>query len=219
MFEGFSIIIRESVATLFQPKSLLTLLALLALVAGMLTISKKTVYNTRTLTYGALSIATAFLLSFLRILQLPNGGSITVAGMLPLLIFAYIAGPRAGMAAGMCYGLIDFFYDPYFVHWAQFILDYPLAYASLGVAGYFRRNIYIGSVVGGMLRLLCHFVSGVIFFASYAQGQNVYLYSLLYNLSYMVPDIVICLIIVFIPGVHAAIERVKEASLQMNYGN
>lgn len=213
---GFTVPILDSLSKLVTPTSIISLLVLAALVIILAVISKKTTYNTHTLTYGALSIAAAFVLSFLKILQLPNGGTITVASMLPLFIFAYIAGPAAGMAAGLCYGLLDFIREPYAVHWLQVILDYPLAFAVLGLAGCFKKNIYLGAIVGGAARFICHFLSGVIFFGSYAApGQSVFAYSLLYNGSYLLPDIIICLVILLIPNVRSAVTRVRNNSFQV----
>ncbi|MCX7920634.1 MAG: energy-coupled thiamine transporter ThiT [Clostridia bacterium] len=205
------IVLQEYILKIFEPRSLIAVFALVLLGVVLIIMSKKTVYNTRTLSYGALSIAAAFVLSYLKILQLPNGGTITVAGMLPLFAFAYIAGPRAGIAAGFAFGLIHYIQEPFPpVHWAQFLLDYPLAFAVLGFAGYLRKNIFLGAVLGSILRLICHFLSGFIFFGSFApQGMNVYLYSLLYNASYLIPDIIICLLLLAIPNVRVAIKRLK----------
>jgi thiamine transporter len=146
-------------------------------------------------------------------MKFPNGGSITVASMLPLFVFSFIAGPKAGMMAGMCYGMLQYIQDPQFYHWAQFLLDYPIAFSMLGLAGLFRNKVYLGALTGSAARLVCHFISGVVFFASYAGGQNVFLYSLIYNSSYILPDTIICLVILAVPSVRKAIERIKGAGL------
>jgi len=208
MSEGFSFILQEYLLKLLQPKSLATVAALAALIVIFILISRKTNFNSRTLVYGAIAIACAFVLSYIRIIRFPNGGSITVASMLPLFIFAYISGPRAGMAAGLCYGLLQFIQDMFFVHWVQFLLDYPIAFAMLGLAGLFRKNLYLGAAVGGAARFFCHFLSGVVFFGSYANGQNVFIYSFIYNISYILPDMLICFGILAIPSVRSAIKQV-----------
>jgi thiamine transporter len=145
---------------------------------------------------GALMVALAFGLHFIKLFQAPYGGSVTLGGMVPLLVFAFRHGPNAGIATGAAYGLLDLIVDPYVIHPAQLILDYPLAYACLGVAGFFD-NVAVGSFVGIFGRFISHFLSGVIFFASYAKG-NVYTYSALYNAGYLLPEYVISLVILLV---------------------
>lgn len=206
----FKIIDQEHLLKLFQLRPLISLFTLIILAAILIVISKKAVFNVRLLAYGALCIASAFVLSYIKLFQLPYGGTVTIASMLPLFIFALIAGPRAGIAAGLCYGMLQFIQEPVWVHWAQFLLDYPIAFAMLGLSGIFKDNIYLGAAAGSTGRLICHFLSGVIFFGSYAGDQNVFLYSFLYNISYILPDTAICLAILAIPSVKAAIYRVRR---------
>jgi thiamine transporter len=203
----FEVIFQEYLIKLIQPKSLASLAAVILLVVILFVISKKTKFNTKMLAYGALAIAIAFVLSYIRVVRFPNGGSITVASMLPIFVFAYIAGPRAGIAAGLCYGMLQFIQDAYFVHWAQFLLDYPIAFALLGLSGLFKERLYLGAVVGSLGRFIAHFVSGIVFFAAYAGDQNVFLYSFLYNISYVLPDTLICLGILTLSGVRNMINR------------
>ncbi|MCX7843560.1 MAG: energy-coupled thiamine transporter ThiT [Clostridia bacterium] len=209
----FKITFQEKILELLQPKPLISLFALVALAVILLLISRKNTFNTRILSYAAMSMSVAFVLSYVKILQFPNGGSITAASMLPLFIFAYIAGPKAGMAAGLCYGMLQFIQEPFFVHPAQFLLDYPIAFSLLGLAGLFRTNLFAGAVVGAFGRLLIHFLSGVLFFGEYAQGQNVFIYSLVYNSSYILPDMLICLGVLAISGIRSAILRLRDARI------
>jgi len=214
MPEGFKIIIQEYLLKLIQPKALATTIALLLLVMIFIVIRRKAVYNIRILTYGAIAITMSFVLSYVKIIQFPNGGSITVASMLPIFIFAYIAGPRAGMLAGLCYGMLQFIQDYYFVHWVQFLLDYPIAFSMLGLAGLFKGRLYLGAIAGSMARFVCHLLSGVVFFASFAGNQNVFLYSFLYNISYILPDAVICMGILMLPNIKAMVKRLSYSSLK-----
>jgi thiamine transporter len=223
MFESFITnalsTLKAYILMLSEPKPLISLIAVALLGAVLFVISKKTTFNARILAYGALSMAAAFALSYVKIFQFPNGGTITIASMLPLFIFAYIAGPWSGIAVGLCYSMLQFIQEPVAYHWAQFLLDYPLAFAMLGLAGFFRNNIYLGAIVGSTARFICHFLSGFIFFGSFAPaGQSVYLYSFIYNISYILPDLVICLIILLIPQVRSAISRIKSQSMFVNKG-
>ena len=207
--------LQEYFLKLLQPKPLISLIALIALTVVLVVISKKTKFSTKMLAYGSVAISVAFILSYVRIYKMPTGGTVTLASMLPIFIFAYIAGARAGITAGICYGLLQYIQDPFFAHPVQFILDYPLAFALLGLAGLFKGNFYLGAVLGAVARFICHYLSGVIFFAEYApEGQSVFVYSLGYNSSYMIPELVIILGILMIPSLQAAIKRVRMAAYQ-----
>jgi thiamine transporter len=147
---------------------------------------------------GALMVALAFGLHFIKVFQAPYGGSVTLGGMVPLLLYAFRHGTGAGVTAGAAYGLLDLIVNPYVVHPAQLILDYPLAYGMLGLAGLFRKNVVAGAFTGIFGRFLASFASGVIFFASYAGEQNVYAYSALYNAGYMIPEFIIAVTILWV---------------------
>lgn len=132
------------------------------------------------------------------------GGSVSLA-MAPIVVYALVRGPRLGVLLGVLAGALDMLISPYFVHPLQMLLDYPVAYAAVGVAGVFapavhaaldqaRRSraiavIVLAVVVGAAARLAAHWLSGVVFFGSMAPaGQPVWLYSLVYNASYIWPS-------------------------------
>ena len=164
-------------------------------------------WTTRMLANAALVIALSFILSYIRLYKMPQGGSITLASMLPIFMFAYAYGCAPGMLVGMAYGVLQFIQDAYFVHPVELLLDYPLAYAMLGLAGLAGRfsdqwGIIPGIVLGTFGRFVCAFLSGVIFFGMYApEGQNVLVYSAVYNGFYLIPEAVICLVIASIPQI------------------
>ncbi len=167
-------------------------------------------WDTKQLVVAALCIALSFVLSYIKIYELPNGGSITPASMLPILLFAYIYGPVKGFLVAFAYSLLQMTQGMYIVHWAQFLLDYVFAFTVLGAAGFFRKSFLSGILAGGLLRYLCAFLSGVIFFAEYApEGQSPFVYSLLYNASYMVPEILICMGIYLLPGMRRTVDMLK----------
>nr|MDQ3376922.1 energy-coupled thiamine transporter ThiT [Actinomycetota bacterium] len=153
--------------------------------------------DTRVLTEAALAIALAFVLGLIKIFQMPFGGSISLE-MIPLILLALRQGPVVGVVAGSAYGLLNLAVQPVVVHPVQVLFDYPLAFGALGLAGFFRptvRGAVIGATVAVLARLVCHFVSGVVFFASYApEGWNPYVYSGAYNAAYLVPSLVIALV-------------------------
>ena len=138
---------------------------------------------------------------FLIRFQMPQGGEVTLASMVPILVLAFRRGPRIGILAGMAFGLVVLVEEPFIYHPIQFLLDYPLAFGSLGLAGFFRNLRWpmlptIGVAVGIGGRFLCHFISGLVFFASYAPaGMNPALYSAIYNGAYLIPELFISEII------------------------
>ena len=165
---------------------------------------------------GGMAIALSSVLSLVKLFAMPQGGSVTAASMLPILFVALAFGPAWGIGIGAVYGLLQFVIEPYSAHWASIILDYPLAFGLLGLAGFFalpkakrledRQILHrlgslhwpmvIVAVLTGMLgRTISHVISGVVFYAAYAGDQNPLIYSLVYNLSYMIPEAVITLII------------------------
>jgi len=132
-------------------------------------------------------------------LHLPQGGTVTIASMVPLLLFALRRGLRWGVEAGIVYGLVHMVISGDIYYPTQIILDYPLAFGALGLAGAFQKQPVIGVGVGILGRFICHFISGVIFFGQYAwEGWNVYAYSAAYNATYLVPEFIVSAILVFI---------------------
>ncbi|NLM44540.1 MAG: energy-coupled thiamine transporter ThiT, partial [Clostridiales bacterium] len=163
------------------------------------------------LVYGGLCIAMSFVLSYIRLYRWPQGGSITPGSMLPMFIFAYIFGAKAGIIAGVAYGFLQFIQDPYVVHWAQVLLDYPIAFAAMGFAGLNRRYLPVSVVIGGFGRFLAHFVSGFIFFGIYApEGMNPIWYSFTVNFLLIGTETAICVAISLIPQFNAAIKKLKN---------
>ena len=159
---------------------------------------KKKSWTAKQLSVGALSIAVAFVLSYIRVWHMPQGGSITLASMLPIMMFAYLYGVPKGLIVGLAYGALQMLQDLFAVHWLQVFLDYGVAFMALALAGVFRKKVslvsfFAGMTLAGLVRFAAHTVSGAIFFAEYAPvGQNVWLYSAGYN-SFVFIDLIICM--------------------------
>lgn len=179
---------------------------------------KTTKWNAKMLAVAAVSVAMSYLLSFIVLYHMPSGGSITAVSMLPVMLFAWLYGVRPGMLAGMAYGLLDLILKPEIVHWAQAILDYPLAFAMLGLAGAFRSRkqpyaLPLGIVLAGFFRFLCHLISGMAFFAEYAPASDflsVFLYSAGYNGGYMSVETVSCAVLAALPAVRSMLRRIEK---------
>jgi len=176
-------------------------LVLLALFCGK---QKKKGFDSKSITYASICIAMSFALSFMRIVRLPQGGSITPASLLPLMVYAYMFGVRKGIFAGFIYGVLQAFQDPAVLHPAQFLLDYPVAFAWIGLAGLFAQRkglakypqlqFAIGGILAGLGRFMMHFLSGTFAFGIFApEGTPAALYSLVYQAGYVLPDLAIAI--------------------------
>lgn len=186
----------------------ISLAALLALAAILVLCRKK--WDTRMLTYGAMCIALSFILSYIRLYRMPQGGSITPGSMLPMMLYAYAFGPSAGIAAGVVYGLLQLLQDFYVMHPVSLIMDYILAFAMLGFAGFARRHLAAGALLAGAGRWLWHFLSGFIFYGMYAwEGWNPIVYSAVYNAIVIGPDLLICVGIACIPAIDRLANNLK----------
>ena len=167
-------------------------------------------FDTRALVYGAMCVSLGFVLSYIRLFHLPQGGSITLASMLPVMVYAFWYGPRRGLIAAFAYALLQFIQDPYFLNFWQFLLDYILAFGALGLAGVSRKHLLPGVILSGALRVFFHFVSGVAFFSSFAtEGIGAVWYSFTYQMMTVGPDALICIFIILIPAVRNVIDRIN----------
>lgn len=167
---------------------------------------KKTVWNTKMLALGAVCMALSNVLSMIKLFDMPQGGSVTPASMLPLMLFAYVYGVGPGMTVGAVYGVMQFIIEPYFLSVPQMLLDYPIAFAMVGLAGLFSKNenralgLSLGVVLGSLGRFVAAVLSGVVFFAEYAGDQNPWVYSIGYNGAYMLPECIICVVLALAVG-------------------
>jgi len=147
----------------------------------------------------AVVVALSYALNLIVLFRMPQGGSVTVVSMVPILWLALRRGTKIGVLAGVILGLVDMMPQPFVVHPVQFLLDYPLAFGSLGLAGLFQKHPIAGVVTGIFGRFVCHFVSGMVFFAMYApSGMNPAVYSAIYNGSYLVVELVFSVVIMYV---------------------
>lgn len=236
------------------PVAYLIPVALIVLAAILLTVArtgKTKAWNARTVAYAALSIALSYVLSFVRLFRMPQGGSITPASMLPVMIFSASFGVGPGVAAGLCLGMLQYLQGGEFLNIWQMLFDYPIAFAALGLAGlykHFRKkeHVYLSVLVvaaavillwianpdnaalyaimlivitviaipieenpaSGMLfpalliaafaRAASAIAAGLMWVAAYpVEGQAPFIYSLMYNGAYLLPELLICLVIAY----------------------
>ena len=173
-------------------------------------------WTTRMLANAAICMALSFLLSYIRLFKLPQGGSVTAASLLPIIAFGYSYGTAPGLVVGVAYGFLQMIQDPWIVSPIQAILDYPLAFGCIALAGLARKlpDTYgwlAGVLLAGMGRFVCHVLSGVVFFAEYAEGTGLspFVYSVSYN-SFVFVDLAICAVVIAFPQVRRALKRMTE---------
>lgn len=168
---------------------------------------------TRIIVEGALCLAMAFVLSYIKLFSMPLGGSITLCSMLPIVVFGYMYGPAYGFTLAFAYSLLQIIQGAWIVHPVQFILDYFVAFTVLGLGSLFPKSLPLGMAVSGVARMSCSVISGVVFFASSAAEagySNALLYSFVYNGSTIGVDTVMCVIVAALPPVARAVERIKK---------
>jgi len=184
----------------------------LLIIAGMM--ARKKTFSVKMLTYTAICIALAVVLSYLKLFKMPYGGSVTACSMAFIVLAGFWFGPSVGLLAGMTMGLIQFAVDPYIVHPVQMFLDYPLAFGMLGLSGFFkdkRFGLYTGFIAGCLGRCAMSTLSGVVFFAEYApEGMNPLFYSLLYNGLYIGAEMIISIVIISVPVIRMVILMVRQ---------
>lgn len=139
---------------------------------------------------GALCIALSVVLSNLRIFRMPQGGSVNLE-LVPLIVFAWRHGLAWGTGAGVLTGVLNILFGGYVMHPVQALLDYPLAYGVMGLSALIPGWPFAGFLAGGLAQFACHVLSGVIFFSEYAKGANPWIYSSVYNASFLAPKLIL----------------------------
>lgn len=150
--------------------------------------------KTRRLTEIAVCIAMAVVGSLIKVWEMPQGGSVALT-MVPILLIAIKRGPVAGFMTGGIYGVLSLLIAGVIYHPMSILLDYVLAFGLLGLAGFFKKNVpgvVVGCFVGVLGRFISSLVSGAVLFAEYAPaGQNPWVYSMIYQATYLVPEFLI----------------------------
>ncbi len=188
-----------------------TLSVILVLAIAILTFlfdsKNSAVNNTKALTYAGISVAIAYALSYVKFFDGPQGSSVTLASMLPIMLYAYIFGTKRGVLAGLVYGALQILQEPQIYEPLQVLLDYPIAFSALGLAGMFKNKKFtkgnaalefiLGIVVAGVFRYCAHVLSGYFVFYSYAEWSDSavlqnspILYSLVYNSAVLIDALI-----------------------------
>lgn len=184
----------------YEPKNnALYIVLTVVLVAAVLVLAvlfdrkKGSASDTKQLAYAGVCIATAFALSYVKFFSLPMGGSVTLVSMLPIMLYAYMFGAKRGVLVGVIYGLLQCIQSPQIYEPVQVLLDYPIAFGALGLAGIFKGmkglkgnmllEFVLGMVVACVGRYVSHVLSGYFVFYSWSvfEAGKELLYSLAYN--------------------------------------
>ncbi len=134
-----------------------------------------------------------------------------------ICFIGYLYGTKVGIITGVAYGILDFILKPYAITLIQPLLDYPIAFGCLGLAGVFSKSkngIIKGYLLGVIGRYICHVLTGIVYFHEFAEGKNIVVYSLTYNASYIVPEAILTLLILLIPAVRQGFRVVKKMALE-----
>lgn len=190
---------QENIALYLSAVGLVAVIAVLALLFGK---GETLNFNSKAIAYGAICIAMSFALSYIKFFEMPQGGSLTLASLLPLMLFSYMFGVRKGVIAALIYGFMQAMQGLWLIHPAQFLLDYPIAFTAIGLAGMFAKvkkleklpqlKFALGAVTASVIRFASHVLAGVFAFSEYSTLDNVWVYSLGYN-AFVFPDIAIAI--------------------------
>ena len=174
--------------------------------------------GTRRLVFSAMAMALAFVTSFIKFLDLPMGGSITLFSMFFICLIGYWYGLQAGLMAAVAYGILQLVTGPYIISFPQMLCDYIFALGALGLSGVFskaRHGLIKGYLLGVAGRYVFAFLSGLIFFGQYApEGMSPAVYSAAYNGIYIFTEAAITVIIMLLPPVAKALAACKNLAVQ-----
>lgn len=174
----------------------------------------KSPVSAKQLAFCAAAMALAMITSCLKLFHLAYGGSITLFSMLFICLIGYWFGLKTGLMAACAYGILQLVVDPYIIGIAQMLTDYLFAFGALGLSGLFagkKHGLIKGYLLGVFGRFVFTFLSGMIFFGSYAAGYGLSapVYSFLYNGSYIGTEALLTVIVLSIPAVQKGLSRIK----------
>jgi len=177
---------------------------------------KRSNISLKTLTYTGLALSIAFMLSYLRLFPMPQGGSVSPLSMFFVSIIGFWFGPAIGLVSGISFGLLQVVQGAWVIHPIQFMLDYPLAFGMLGLSGFFYKmkgGLYIGFIVACLGRFAMATLSGWIYWIGLDSPGSLWA-SMVYNGSYIFTEMAITLVIISIPAVRHALLHIKSGMIE-----
>ena len=175
-------------------------------------------FDAKKLSCAGIALALAFITSYIRF-ELPMGGSITLFSMFFICFVGYAFGVKAGLTTAFAYSILQFIQSggSYFLSPFQICCDYFFAFTALGIAGFWfnkDKGLVRGYIAAALVRGVFHTIGGYIYWMDYMPDwfpkSLTSIYSIVYNYSYILAEMIITLIIISIPAVRRAIERIKN---------
>ena len=196
---------------------ILIAIIIIVLLLGVWIFGKNKKFSAKQLAFTALALALGTVTSFIKVIHMPMGGSVTFFSMLFIALVGYWYGLGPGLMTGFAFGILQMVIDPYIISVPQMLIDYVFAFTALGLSGCFVNAKKFGLVKGYVLSVLGRYVfaviSGWVFFGMYAGDYGYssgFLYSLVYNILYLGIEGAITVIVLFLPPVRKAMEYVKR---------
>ena len=186
------------------------------------TVSAKKGFSAKQLVFSAAALALGFATSFIKIVPMPWGGSVTLCSMLFVTLIGYWYGPKIGLVAGFAYGLLQFVQDggSYILSPLQACLDYIVAFAALGLSGLFYKKangLLKGYVFAIFARGVFHTIGGYLYWMDYMPenfpSSLAAIYPIAYNYAYILAEGLITIVILSLPPVKGAMARVKKMAV------
>ena len=176
---------------------------------------KKIKLGIKQLVFSSMAMALAMVTSMIKLVDMPMGGSVTLFSMFFICLIGYWYGLKGGLMTAVAYGFLQLIVDPYIISIPQMLTDYIFAFGALGLSGIFsksRHGLLKGYVAGVLGRYFFTFLSGMIFFGSYASSYNMTapVYSLVYNGSYIGLEALFTLMLAALPPVSRGLDRVRK---------
>lgn len=175
--------------------------------------------SAKQLVFCSAAIALAFLTSFLRIVPMPFGGSVTLFSMLFICLIGNWYGIRIGLMTGLAYGILQFLQEPYVLSPFQVCCDYILAFASLGLSGLFYKSpkgLLKGYILGVLMRGFFHSLGGYLYWMDYMPDNFPpalsAVYPIVYNYSYLLAEAALTIIVILLPPTAAALSRIRQTA-------
>lgn len=171
--------------------------------------------GTKQLVFSAVAMAIAMVTSEMKLVDMPMGGSVTLCSMLFICLIGYLFGLKTGLTAAIAYGFLQLIINPYIISIPQMLTDYIFAFGALGLSGIFynkKHGLLKGYLLGVVGRFFFTFLSGMIFFGSYAASYNMTapVYSFVYNGAYLGLEALITVVLISLPPVSKGMLKVKD---------
>lgn len=183
---------------------------------------EKTAFSTKQLVFSGISLAVAFALSYVKLIPMPWGGSVTLCSMLFITLIGYWYGPKLGIIAAFSYSLLQFVQDggTYILSIPQALFDYILAFAALGLSGLFfkkKNGLIIGYVFAIFMRGVFASIAGYLYWMDYMPDNFpkslAAIYPIAYNYAYILAEGAITVVLLLLPPVKNAMIRVKKQAI------